>query len=63
MFYFNIVYFLFFVNIEIVHSSFVYDLFIRLDLILNNVILSIMTSFVTIITHRFFEYDVLFEFS
>ena len=63
MFHFNIVYLLFFVDIEIIHSSFVYNLFTRLDLILNNAILSIMISLITIITHRFLEYDVLFESS
>ena len=63
MLHFNIVYFSFFVDIEIVYSSFVYDFFIRLDLILNNAIFSIMINFVIIITHKFLEYDVLFEFN
>ena len=63
MFHFNIVYFLFFVDIEIVYSSFIYNFFIYLDLILNCVILSIIISFITVVTHKFFEYRVLFEFN
>ena len=63
MLYFNIVYFSFLVDIEVVYSSFVYDLLIRLDLILNNAILLIIISFIIVITHRFFKYDVLFEFN
>ena len=52
---------LFFVDIEIVYSNFFYDLFTRLDLILNNAIFSIMISLITIIAHRFLKYGVLFE--
>ena len=63
MFHFNIVYFSFFVDIEVIYSSFVYDSLIRLDLILNNAILSIMTNLVTIVAHRFLKYDVLFGFN
>ena len=63
MLHFNIVYFLFFVDIEIVYSSFIYGFFIRFDLILNNAIFSIMINFIIIITHKFLEYDVLFEFN
>ena len=61
MLHFNIIYFSFFVDVEIVHSSFVYNLFIYLDLILNCAILSIITNLITIIIYRFFEYRVLFE--
>ena len=60
MFHFNIVYLSFFVDIEIVYSSFVYDFFIRLDLILNSVIFSIMISLITVVTHKFLKYRVLF---
>ena len=63
MFHFNIVYFLFLVDIEVVYSNFIYDFFIRLDLILNSAVFSIIISLVTIITHKFLEYDVLFEFN
>ena len=63
MLHFNIVYFSFFVNIEVVYLSFIYDLFTRLDLILNNTIFSIIISFIIIITHKFLEYDILFEFN
>ena len=63
MFHFNIVYFLFFVDIEIVYSSFIYNFFIHLGLILNNAILSIMINLITVITHKFLKYDVLFEFN
>ena len=63
MLYFSIVYLLLFVDIEVIHSNFIYDLFIRLNLILNNAIFSIMTNLVTIIAHRFLEYDVLFGFN
>ena len=63
MFHFNIVYFLFFVDIEVVHSSFIYDFFIYFDLILNNVVFLIMINLVTIVTHKFLEYGVLFEFN
>ena len=63
MFYFNIVYFSFFVDIEVVHSSFIHDFFIRLDLILNNAIFSIIINFIIIIAYKFLEYGVLFEFN
>ena len=63
MFHFNIVYLLFFVDIEIVYSSFVYDFFTRLDLILNNAILLIIINFIIIIIYRFLKYDVLLEFN
>ena len=63
MFHFNIVYLLFLVDIEVVHSSFVYDFFTRLDLILNNAIFSIITNLVIIVTYKFLKYDVLFEFN
>ena len=63
MLHFNIVYFLFFIDIEVVYSSFVYDFFIYLDLILNCVILSIMINFIIIIIYKFFKYHVLFEFN
>ena len=63
MFYFSIVYFSFLVDIEVIYSSFVYDYFTRLDLILNNAIFSIMINLIIIITYKFLEYDVLFEFN
>ena len=63
MLHFNIVYFSFFVDIKIVHSSFIYNLFIRLDLILNNANFLIIINFITIVTHKFFEYDILFKFN
>ena len=63
MLHFNIVYFSFFVDIEVVYSSFIYNLFIRLDLILNSVIFSIMISLIIIVIYKFLEYDVLFKFN
>ena len=63
MFHFNIVYFLFFVDVEIIHSSFVYNLFIYLDLILNCVIFLIMINLIIIVTYKFLEYRVLFGFN
>ena len=63
MFHFSIVYLSFFVDIKVVYSSFVYDFFIHLDLILNNAVFLIMISFITIVAYRFLEYDVLFEFN
>ena len=63
MLHFNIVYFSFFVDIEIVYSSFIYDFFICLDLILNCAIFSIMINLITIVTYKFLEYHVLFRFS
>ena len=63
MIHFNIVYFSFFVDIEVVNSSFVYDFFIRLDLILNSAVFSIMINLVIIITYKFLEYGVLFGFN
>ena len=61
MLHFNIVYFLFFVDIEVVYLNFIYDFFIRFNLILNNAILSIMINLVTIIAHKFLKYDILFK--